>query len=367
MRIDKLGRMVIASSLVALIGGLCGVGQDRDRFARETGLDIDLVNVVQVDVGGTELTLTVVFINERTFESKISATLRSALLPYVGRNALYVNPNIRSVVSQFGFDPLTIAIEPAAGETIRPGTEAWVEITPGFLEGRFEMNPAGASQGSGSEGILVLDEALDVTEPFELLYGGERMRFAISETVPAVASAPSGGPAAATTSHDPIEVPLLEDVTTMEEIFALPDFGAESMAALLGLSTDDVQTAEIVFLNDEVLQLLYVRLNEAVRESALGEALVQTLDPLIETGAVMVWAYSPTGVAFSPWNFFVQQSETNYVFFSSASFVELTPGFIRIERIEADELVAGVVRLPRGADPTVSFALFYGSTGVSFP
>jgi len=367
MRLRFLGRAIITSSLLALLVTACANAQDRERFARETGLDVDLIQVVQADIGGTELTLTFVFINDRTFDSKISPVLRAALLPYLERNAIYVNPNVRSVVSQFAFDPLDITVRTSSGGAFVPARDDWVEITPGFLGGRFEVNPAGTSQGSGSEGILVLGDAIDASEPFDVLYHGEHVTFQISQVPLVPSSSQSGGPAAATMSHDPITVPLLEDVTTLEEVLALPDFTAESMSALLGLSIDDVGTAEIEFLNDEILRLLCIRLSEGIRDGALGEDLVSTLEPLIETGAVMIWAFSPTGVAFSPWNLFIQQSETNYLFFSSASFVELTTGFIRVERIAANEMVAGVIRLPRGADPDLPFTLFYGSTGVSFP
>lgn len=360
------GRMLVVSSLLALLLGAAAFADDRTQFARETGLDPDLVGVVKLDVDGTELTVVFVFINERTFDSKISASLRATLLPYVGRNAFYVNPNIKSVVSQFDFDPSRISVE-QDGRSFRPEAASWVEITPGFANGRFEVNPAGASQGSGSEGILVLGDAIDADEPFEFRYEGERTRFAISASAPSSPSAVSGGPRAATTSHQPVEVPLLEDVTTLEEVLALPEFSSASMAALLELPAEDVQTVEIHHMNDEILRLLYVRLEQAALDSALGDDLIARLEPLVGTGAVMVWAFSATGVDFSPWNFFVRQSGTNYVFFSSASFVELTAGFIGAEKIRENETLAGVIRLPRGADPSHPFELFYSSTGVPFP
>jgi len=366
MRIGPLGRALWVSSLLAFLVSGVALGDDRAQFAQETGLDIDLVNLIQVDVDGTELTIVFVFINERTFESKISSSLRAALLPYLGRNALYVNPNVKSVVSQFPFDPLGVSVQVAGEPPITLGLDGWSEITPGFLQGRFEVNPAGASQGSGAEGVVVLGDAIEENAPFDVIYEGRRTTFTIS-TVAAASGAIAGGPSAATTSHDPIEIPLLGDVTSLEEILASPDFSSESMAALLGIDTDDVRAAEITFLNDEILRLLYVRLEEGTRVSALGVDLIATLDPLIGTGAVMVWAHSSTGVAFSPWNFFAQQSETNYLFFSSASFVDLTPGFTRTGRLEANQLSAGVIRLPKGMMPDLPYALFYGTTGVDFP
>lgn len=354
------------SSLFVLALSGSAMGDDRSEFARETGLDIDLVGVIQVNVDGTELTVVFVYINDRTFDSKISASLRATLLPYLGRNAIYVNPNIKSVVSWFDFDPLGISVQAPGGEVIQTERASWIEITPGFFQGQFGVNPAGASQGSGSEGILLLGDAIDSDEPFGLIYGGERTTFAISAAVASPVTPTVGGPAAATTSHEPIDVPLLEDVSTLEEILALPDFSSESMAALLNLAVDDVQAVETPF-RDEILRLLFVRLEEGIGGSALGSDLVSTLEPLIGTGAVMVWAFSPTGVEFSPWNFYVQQSETNFLFFSSASFVELTTGFVRVEWIGAGEMVAGVIRLPRGTDPDLPFVIFYKQASVSFP
>lgn len=81
----------------------------------------------------------------------------------------------------------------------------------------------------------------------------------------------------------------------------------------------------------------------------------------------MVWAFSSTGADFSPWHFFVQQAGTNYVFFSGSSFVELTAGFLQAKRVEAGEVVAGVILLPARVDPYAAFSVFYGSASVALP
>jgi hypothetical protein len=367
MRIAALGRMAVVSSLLLLLVFGVVQAEDRERFASETGLDVDLVNVIQADVGGAELAVIFVFINERTFDSKISASLRATLLPYLGRNAVYVNPNVKTVTSQFPFDPLMISVQPSGEEAFAPQLEAWVEITPGFLGGRFEVNPAGSSQGSGAEGIVVLGDAIDSGETFDLIYLGRRATFAISAAAPSAAPSISGAYAAGAASHEPIEVPLLEDVVTLEEILALPDFSSESMAALFDLDSDAVRAVETTFLNGEVLRFLFVRLDEGVRDSALGEELVASLDPVIGTGAVMVWAFSPTGAGFSPRGFQIHQSESAYEFWSSASFVELTPGFLHVNYVEAGQMVGGVIRLPKGVDPDLPFFIQYAFTRVSFP
>ncbi|MCK5827200.1 hypothetical protein KAH43_01645, partial [Candidatus Bipolaricaulota bacterium] len=115
------------------------------------------------------------------------------------------------------------------------------------------------------------------------------------------------------------------------------------------------------------LRLFFVRLEPSVRDSLLGAELIQATDEVIGTGAVMVWAVAPQGTEFSPWNFYIRQNNTNFVFFSTASFVELTENFLRVERVEAGEVAAGVIRLPRSADADAPFSVFYGTSGVDYP
>jgi hypothetical protein len=355
-----MGRAALVSSLFVWFAVLSVSADVRQDFATRTGLDIDLVNYVQVDVGGTELTIVFVYINDRALDSRISPTLRVILSPYVGQNAIYVNPSVKTVTSWFDFSPLDIALQPDGGDVLHPSTEAWVEITPGFLSGAFEVNPSGSDQGSGSQGILLLGDDVDPDQPFDVIYQGQRAHFDL-ETVSAVTASQT-----AASSHTPVSVPALEDVSGLQDLLGLPEFSAESMAALLSLDPALVRTMEID-ARGTVLRLMFVRLEESVRDSLLGDALLSRLDPVVGTGAVMVWAYSSTGAGFSPWAFFVQQNGTNYVFFSDASFVELTSGFLRTEEIDAGGLVAGVIRLPRGVDSTQPFGLYYASQGVDYP
>jgi hypothetical protein len=364
MQITGVGRIFIVSSLLVFLFVGLAYADPRERFAQETGLDLDLIGVVQVEVDGVELTVAFVFINERTFNSKISAELRVALLPYVGRNAFYVNPSIEQVVSRFGFSPFEISVRQAGEASFAPDTSAWVEITPGFAAGWFEVNPSGPDQGSGSEGILVLDGAIDSARPLDLIYRGQEARFEVRAAV----AAPRTGPAApsATASHDPIDVAPLDETGTLQGILMHDEFSDESMAALLELDPDLVRVM-LLTLRGEELRMLFVRLEEPVRDSALGPDLVSALDPLIGTGAVMVWAFSIEGAAFSPWNFYIGQGGTNYVFFSSASFVELTDGFLRVERVNAGEVVAGVIRLPKSANSALPFSIHFGTSGVDYP
>jgi len=358
MRWSDVGRVLVASFLLLLCAASAALGDPRDDFARETGLDSDLIGVIQVDAGGTEMTIAFVFVDARALESHVSPSLRQALQPYVGRNALYVNPSVRDVVSHFDFTPQAIAVQGEGRERTTPPASAWVELTPGFLGGTFEVNPAGASQGSGSEGVLVLGDLIDPTRPFDILYGNERTTFRI---LPAGSS--RGSTAA---SHDPISVPTLGDVSSLESVLARPDLTEVSLAALFALDRSLVRMLDATVASNAV-RFVFIRLEESVRTSALGVDLLSRLDPVIGTGAVMVWAISTTGAPFSPWYFYVQQSETNYVFFSSASFVELTSGFLGLDRLEPATLAAAVIRLPKGVDAQAPFAVRYNTFGVTYP
>jgi hypothetical protein len=363
MRWNSVGRALLVSSLFFLCAASAALGDPRDDFARETGLDTDLIGVVQVDVGGTEMTIAFVFVNERALDSRVSTALRQALEPYVGRNALYVNPSVRDVVLRFGFDPQAIAAQGEGRERTTAPVSAWVELSPGFLGGAFLVNPAGAEQGSGSEGVLVLGDLIDPTRPFDIFYGNERTTFRI------LAAASSGSTSVSSTSaasHDPISVPALGDVSSLESVLARSDLTEVSLAALFALDRSLVRILDAT-VTSAAVRFVFIRLDESVRASALGDDLLSRLDPLIGTGAVMVWATSTTGAPFSPWSFYVQQSGTNFVFFSSASFVGLTSGFLSLERLEPGTLAAAVIRLPKNVNAQAPFAVRYSSFGVTYP
>jgi len=337
------------------------VGGPREQFAQETGLDVDLVNLVKVDVGGTELTIAFVYINERTFQSKISPRLSELLRPYLGQNAIYVNPSVEHITSTFPFDPLALSVM-QAGTTSTIPVDSWHELTVGFLAGRFEVNPSGPSQGSGSEGVVVFADAIDGQAPFDLIYAGARASFDVG-TTPA---ATFGAPTSAVAAHDPIEVAPLEGLDALEDLLLHEEFSAAAMAATFGLDPAVVRTLVLTPRGSE-LRLFLVRLEENVRSSLFGPELLLAVDKLIGTGAVMVWAVSPTGADFSAWNFYIRQGGTNYVFFSTASFVELTDDFLHVERVEPGDVVAGVIRLPGRVDANTAWSIYYGTAGASYP
>jgi len=364
MRWSDVGRALLASSLFLLCAAFAALGDPRDEFARETGLDGDLIGVIQVDVGGTEMTVAFVFIDVRALESHVSPSLRQALQPYVGRNALYVNPSVRNVVSHFDFTPQAIAVQGEGRERTMAPASAWVELTPGFLGGAFLVNPAGTEQGSGSEGVLVLGDLIDPTRPFDIFYGNERTTFRILPAAPGSSSTPVGSTSAA--SHDPISVPALGDVSSLESVLARSDLTEVSLAALFALDRSLVRILDAT-VTSAAVRFVFIRLDESVRTSALGVDLLSRLGPVIGTGAVMLWAISTTGAPFSPWYFYVQQSGTNFVFFSSASFVELTSGFLGLDRLGPATLAAAVIRLPKGVNAQAPFAVRYSTFGVTYP
>jgi len=360
-----MGRVVVWALLLLWAVSLFVVADERDKFAEETGLDRDLVNLVQVEVGGVELTVTFVYINERTFQSKISAELSWTLQPYIGQNAIYVNPSIDDVADSFDFSSELISIE-QSGAIHMPSLDSWIEITPGFLAGQFEVNPSGPAQGSGSEGILILGDSIDPQLPFDVMYAGQKALTPFEIGATPIVTQTTGSPIASTQSHDPIDVAPLETLGTLEELLLHEDFSSEAMAALFELDPALVRTM-VLSLRGSELRLFLVRLEDSVRSSLLGSDLIETIAEVIGTGAVMVWAVSPTGTDFTPWNFYIRQNDTNYVFFSTASFVELTVGFLRVERVEAGDVAAGVIRLPRSVDAEAAFSVFYGTSGVNYP
>ncbi len=357
------GRAIVAASLFLFLVAGAAFADARQDFAQETGLDPSLIGVIQTDVGGAQMTIVFVFVNERALDSRVSPTLRETLLPYIGRNALYVNPGVRSVVDRFDFDPQAIAVQAEGGQRFVPPASAWVEITPGFLTGAFQVNPAGASQGSGSEGVLVLGGEIDSAKPFTVTYGAASMTLDIAS---GAASAAGATGSTSALSHEPITVPTLEDVTSLEDVLALPDLTSDSLALLFGLDRSLIRLLDVP-VKTETIRTVFVRLEESVRTSALGPELLDRLDSVIGTGAVMVFAWSAAAPSFSPWYFYIQQAGTNFVFFSDASFVELTAGFLDLTHLAPGELAAAVIRLPKGVDPLESFGVRYSTSGVSFP
>jgi hypothetical protein len=343
-----------------------------DEIASQTGLDPDLFSVLTVDVDGTELAILFVFITERTFNSRISPELRQSLFPYVGQNALYVNPTVKQVVERFDFDPAQCVIGQEGAASFIPAQGDWIEITEGFLDGIFHVNPMGASYGSGSAGVLVLEDHIDPARPFWISYRGMTARFeflypmGILTPTPVVPPPSPASPPSPTTPVAP-EVSGEIDLTALEELFKDGHFDAERVAAALNLSPDLIGSMSLHFRSGE-LTLLLIQLENEVEGAALDSNLLQTLRPLFGSGAVLVWAVTPTGAVFSPYYFWVSQAGQNYFFISNASLLELTPEFARKDHeLAPEEVTAGVLLLPDAVNSHAAFTVYYGSVGVTFP
>jgi hypothetical protein len=220
----------------------------------------------------------------------------------------------------------------------------------------FEVNPSGASHGSGSEGILILGDSIDSTRPFTVSYLGEEVEFDIG----------SAAYASTGTQQTVPDVSPLASITTLEEVLTQEEFSDAAMAALFDLDPALVRTIHLAS-GGEDLRLLFVRLEALVRESSLGEELLATLEPFIGSGAVMVWAFTGTGATFSPWHLYVNQGTNWPVGLFSNPFVELTEGFSRSVILDAGQLVAGLFSLPDKVDAETPFSIFYGSSSVTYP
>ncbi len=361
MTLTRMGGRGLLAFLLILTLCVAGFAATEAQIAEKTGLAPDLFVQLTVPVGGQDLGIFIVYITDRTFNSRISPTLRTELLPYVGRNALYVNPSVKGVVDSFDFSPDRFTIS-QDGNSFTPDRNDWVEITPGFLVGRFVVNPGGASYGSGSEGILILGDRIDPEKPFTVSYQGVSGTFDLAASpaasIPQTPAPPSSAPQAP-------EITPPTQVTDLTSVLTGGDFSPQAVAELLGIDRSLVGTLVITSRGEE-LRILLIRLEEGVRDGMFGEELLKSIDPLIGTGAVMVWALSPTGADFSPWRFFVQQNGTNYVFFSPASFAALTPGFLEATRIEPGAIAAGVIKLPKGVKRDAAFSVYYGTSKVDF-
>jgi len=333
----------------------------------ETGLDPDLSTQLSVQVNGQRLDLFLVYLNKRAFNSEISEDLSHALSLYKEANALYVNPTVKQVVDSFDFFPSHLKIEQEGSPPFFPTSEDWVEITEGFLAGKFEPHPSGPEQGSCSIGVLVMGDHIDPTHPFWVVYDSTRVRFDIIEKPRSdvmTQKPPTMKPT--TIPMNEVELALQIQIAILkDELTEQGSFSAERIASLVDLSPSLVRT--IVIKHDgEILHLLLILLEEQINESALEADLLSAVQPFIGTGRIMAWAISPTGAHFTPYYFWVEQSTIPYYFVMSSSFSEMTTGFCKISYIEAGEVTAGVIILPHKLDSLAQFTLNYGSTKTIF-
>jgi len=253
----------------------------------------------------------------------------------------------------FDFSPTEVTVAQSGVDMFFPKAEDWVEITPGFLSGRFEVNPW--SYGSGSAGILVMGDRIDASEPFTVTYRGGQALFDIAG--PGAVAGPPPVPSAGQPEVD-LDIPMPETIGELEEALIQGEFRSAVVAGILGLDPSLVGTIALTE-GDEELRLLLVRLESGVEEGALSDDLLSGLNPLVGRGAIMLWALSPTGSYFSPWKLHVIQSGIVYDFWFDTSFIELTDGFLRVGRVEPGEVVAGVILLHQRVDPRGALSIYY--------
>ena len=355
-----------------MLAGVCGNGQTSEQISWETGLDQDLFTTMQLDLNGAEIAVFFVYLNGRAFESDISPGLAEKLRPYEDTNALYVNVTIEGSVPQIGLDPTRFVVRQFGTEPVSTSEESWAEITTGFLDGWLQPNPDDAAYGSGSIGVLRLGDTIDPRQPFTIAYVGYEQRavtLAVGPGAPIASGTGPGSDAAIDPSYnDPRQESVASGSIEIPLLSALLDetVGAEEMSALLGIPTDTLHLFSCGGETDR-LRILLVELNEprVGEEPVGGDAEQETgrlwdvLAPLVGTGAVMVWAASPTGAEFTPYAFYLQQAGSTFLFFSRSSFVDLTEGFTQQRRLAAGEASAGIVLVHRGIDLRDPYTMTY--------
>ena len=148
--------------MLAVLGLLLGVvafGQSLEQVLAQTGLEPDLVAMLTVEQGGQKFLLVFVYIDERTLSSNVRPEIAQAIAPYVGQNAVMIWGYSEAGA---GFDPGAIWF--AQGDamvTLSP--DSVVSIEGDFLSGNIPaMTPVAA--------IVVLGEAIDPAQPFEIHY-----------------------------------------------------------------------------------------------------------------------------------------------------------------------------------------------------
>lgn len=199
-----MGKTLFAAFLllVALILPLSALGASleelaRQRIVQETGLDPDLVATLFVSEENAQFILTFIYINGRTFNSRLKPELLEAIAPYRDRKAMlalvtparesYFNPWLITF-SQDGVDyhVISSAIR-QVNEGFKVGTLPAGEVAAGIiLLERLEPSP---NSGSGPE---PRGEGLDVRRPFTIGYMRHTTSFALSAE-PVLALGPEVG------------------------------------------------------------------------------------------------------------------------------------------------------------------------------
>ncbi len=168
-------RITTVIALLLVAAAFPVVGQDlgelaRQRIAQETGLDEDLIATIFVSEEDAQFILAFIYINDRTFDSRLKPELLEAIAPYRHREAMLVlvTPSQESY-----FNPLLIAYTQDR-VTYEVKLTSIRRISESFAPGTLP-------QGEVSAGIILLDrlesnfgplegEPLQVSKPFRIGY-----------------------------------------------------------------------------------------------------------------------------------------------------------------------------------------------------
>ncbi len=357
-----------------MLAGVCANGQTSEQISWETGLDQDLFATMRLDLNGVEIAVFFVYLNDRAFDSDISPGLAEKLRPYADTNALYVNVTVEGNVAQIGLDPTRFVVRQFGTEPVPSVAESWAEITTGFLSGWLQPNPDDPAFGSGSIGVLRLGDTIDPRQPFTIVYAGQEQRsvtltIGTTALISTASRTEPGSDAAIDPSYeDPRQRSVASGSVEIPLLSALLDeaVGSEEMSVLLGVPSDTLHLFSCGGETDR-LRIMLVELEEPrVGEEPVGGEAAQESDrlwdvlaPLAGTGAVMVWAASPTGAEFTPYAFYLQQAGSTFLFFSRSSFVDLTEGFTQQRWLAAGEASAGIILVHQGIDLRHPYTMIY--------
>lgn len=345
-----MNRILSLFCLFVILGGTLVFGADNiGTIAQRTGLDRDLIGLISVEIEGTTLALTFIYVNERTLASRISPLLRQQILPHLEANAIVVWV---SADADMSFSPNELVFRQQGRQPFSPDREDWATAPP---------EPWKIRAQEAAAGLLIMGARIDPTLPFWIEFRGQTTVIELEDPV-LVYAEPLDYPVVAP-QHMPIDLGI-EDLA-LAEAFGIT---GEEIALLLGIDSRLVRT---LFIGpaEEQLQIVLIHLAEQVREAHLGPGLFAQFERYIGRASIMVLAFSRTGANFSPWNFWASQGGRNYLLFAIARFTELTPGFIRPARdgrIEAGEMAAGIIILYRWIDPSLPFTVNYHTEKVEF-
>lgn len=161
-------RRLFCASLGALLVLWVGVGafgqsaleaSATRRISQETGIPQQFIRTLFVESQDAQFILAFIYINEQSANSDLKPELKTAIAPFVNRNALLVLvvPARRS-----SFDPLEISFVQNIFRVSVDGSMI-TPVTPDFAQGTL-------SSGTVSAGVIALDSRVLVNQPFEVRY-----------------------------------------------------------------------------------------------------------------------------------------------------------------------------------------------------